>query len=325
MYGRAENDLFVIEETAKPMYRPVINNLDTIAIYRNDNDKSILFEKGLFLGMENLAQYPTIAPAMVADLAHNDKDGYHPQYLLMVEPEFVEGGKWCPEHGFNSGCPHEVKVPDYTKGRYLVSLKDTAVAWEANKVHGMVNPYINSENHYKLGFVPASHLADTLIIASDSNKIQLNNEDYNVAKFSFRYVNNEDKSFVIETADYKRIPEGDDAGKFDEDKMGYLKWMNGVVVVVNNIKDADVYNMTEGYEGNPTANEGINASSVSVIAGNGVVTINGAAGKKVVISNVLGQTIANAVLSSDNATISAPAGVVVVAVEGEAAVKAIVK
>ncbi|MFV0581043.1 MAG: DUF6383 domain-containing protein, partial [Parabacteroides gordonii] len=40
---------------------------------------------------------------------------------------------------------------------------------------------------------------------------------------------------------------------------------------------------------------------------------------------VLGQTIANTVLSSDNATISAPAGVVVVAIEGEAAVKAIVK
>ena len=100
---------------------------------------------------------------------------------------------------------------------------------------------------------------------------------------------------------------------------GYLKWMNDVVVVVNDIKDADVFNMTENFEGNPTANEGINASSVSVIAGNGVVTINGAVGKKVVISNVLGQTIANAVLSSDNATISAPAGVVVVAVEGEAA------
>ena len=50
-----------------------------------------------------------------------------------------------------------------------------------------------------------------------------------------------------------------------------------------------------------------------------------AAGKKVAISNVLGQTIANTVLSSDDATIAAPAGVAVVAVEGEAAVKAIVK
>ena len=56
-----------------------------------------------------------------------------------------------------------------------------------------------------------------------------------------------------------------------------------------------------------------------------MVTINGAAGKNVTISNVLGQIVANTVLSSDKAEIAAPAGVVVVAVEGEAAVKAIVK
>ena len=55
------------------------------------------------------------------------------------------------------------------------------------------------------------------------------------------------------------------------------------------------------------------------------MTIAGAAGKKVVISNILGQVVANTVISSDNAVIAAPAGVVVVAVEGEAAVKAIVK
>ena len=53
--------------------------------------------------------------------------------------------------------------------------------------------------------------------------------------------------------------------------------------------------------------------------------ITGAAGKKVVVSNILGQVVANTVVSSDNVTIAVPTGVVVVAVEGEAAVKAIVK
>ena len=43
------------------------------------------------------------------------------------------------------------------------------------------------------------------------------------------------------------------------------------------------------------------------------------------IANVLGQTVANTVITSSEAAISVPAGVVVVAVEGEAAVKAIVK
>ena len=75
----------------------------------------------------------------------------------------------------------------------------------------------------------------------------------------------------------------------------------------------------------PTANEGVEVSGVTVIAGNGNVTIAGAAGKKVVISNILGQTVANTVITSDNAAIAASQGVVVVAVEGEDAIKAIVK
>ena len=74
-----------------------------------------------------------------------------------------------------------------------------------------------------------------------------------------------------------------------------------------------------------TANDDITISSVKVIAGDGQITINGAAGKKVVVSNILGQVVANTVISSDNATIAAPQGIVVVAVEGEEAVKAIVK
>ena len=74
-----------------------------------------------------------------------------------------------------------------------------------------------------------------------------------------------------------------------------------------------------------TANDEVTVSSVKVIAQNGKVQIAGAQGKKVVISNILGQVIANTVISSSDATIAAPAGIVVVAVEGEEAVKAIVK
>lgn len=79
--------------------------------------------------------------------------------------------------------------------------------------------------------------------------------------------------------------------------------------------------------GDPTANESIAdaAEGVKVIAGNGTVEIQGAAGKNVVITNVLGKVITSTVLISDNATIAAPAGIVVVAVDGEAAVKAVVK
>ena len=91
------------------------------------------------------------------------------------------------------------------------------------------------------------------------------------------------------------------------------------------VTDGQLFSLTASNTDDPTANDEITASSVTVIAGNGQITINGAAGKKVVVSNILGQVVANTVLTSDNATIAAPQGVVVVAVEGEEAVKAIVK
>jgi len=75
----------------------------------------------------------------------------------------------------------------------------------------------------------------------------------------------------------------------------------------------------------PTSAVAVSVSNVNVLAGEGNVQILNAAGKRVVISNILGQTVANTVVSSDNASIAAPAGVVVVAIEGAKAVKAIVK
>ena len=74
-----------------------------------------------------------------------------------------------------------------------------------------------------------------------------------------------------------------------------------------------------------TSNDEIAAEGIAIVAGNGTVTIQGAAGKSVVITNILGKVVAETVLTSDNATIAVPAGIVAVAVDGEEAVKAIVK
>ena len=75
----------------------------------------------------------------------------------------------------------------------------------------------------------------------------------------------------------------------------------------------------------PTANEGVSATEVKVIATDGAINIKNAAGKNVVISTILGQIVANEVLTSDNATISVPAGIAIVSVDGEEAVKVSVK
>ena len=89
------------------------------------------------------------------------------------------------------------------------------------------------------------------------------------------------------------------------------------MVVVSDINSADVFNMTEGFEGDPTANETIAAGNVVVAGVNGAVVVKGAEGKNVIVSTILGKVVANEVVSSDNATIAAPQGVVVVSVDGE--------
>ena len=76
----------------------------------------------------------------------------------------------------------------------------------------------------------------------------------------------------------------------------------------------------------PTDNEEISVEAgVQVIGGKGAVTVQGAAGKTVTVYNFQGRALASTTLTSDNQTIAVPAGVVAVAVEGEEAVKAIVK
>ena len=324
---REENDLFVVEPTEKPMYRTVINPLDTISIFRDDNSQSVLFEHNTFLGMENLSQYPEIAKAMIADTAYVRNNTYRPQYMLVVGADITPAGKWCPIHGDDPTCPdaHKVETSGWVEGRYLVNLVDTAIAWDAANKHKDNNPYINSEKYYRLGFVQAKHINDSLVIASTNDTLYVGSEDYNQAKFAFRYVDQEAGSFVIETANYNRLPGVEEAEINEDAPLGYLKWMNGVVVVVDDINNADVYNMNENETDTPTANEDIAVEEgVEVIAGNGAVTIQGAAGKTVVITNILGKAVANTTLTSDNQTINVPAGIVVVTVDGEA-VKAIVK
>ena len=311
LYQRTENDLFDIEVTTLDVYRRLADNVDTVSIYRNYNEKSLLYEKTTeiaddifvnFLGMENIADFTKMAPAMIADTAYVRNETYKPQYMLIVDPTIHPAGKWCEEHQ-SATCEHAVPVNAWTEGRFLVNLVDSAKAWDAAHKHQVGNPFKNTEGYYKLGFVPAIHRNDSLIV--NGKKQFIGNNDNHIAKFQFRYADTTDQSFVIETSlDGTQTP-------------GYLKWMNGVVVVVDDIKNADVYNMNEDESRTPTANETIAAGNVVVAGVNGAVVVKGAEGKNVIVSTILGKVVANEVVSSDNATIAAPQGVVVVSVDGE--------
>lgn len=107
-----------------------------------------------------------------------------------------------------------------------------------------------------------------------------------------------------------------------QDVPQYLYSLNGKLGFTDKKDKALVVTLGKG---TATSNEAISsASTVKVIAGNGEIQIVGAQGKNVIVANALGQTVANEVVSSDNATISVPAGFVIVNVEGEA-FKALVK
>ena len=106
-----------------------------------------------------------------------------------------------------------------------------------------------------------------------------------------------------------------------KDASYYLYALNGKLGFTSDKQQALVVKLGEG---DATANEAIAAENVAVIAGEGVVTVKGAAGKQVVVSNILGQVIANKVATSDEETIAVAAGVAVVVVDGEAT-KVVVK
>lgn len=183
--------------------------------------------------------------------------------------------------------------------------------------------------------------------------VNLAGDNHKNVTWSFRYVNPDkagnvaeegnDNSFLIESNVYAanetyRTVKGDkDRAIAPIDAAAWLKMHNGCLVLTDKAATfsstktggdgALVFNVQRMTEEDQfvTSNDEIATEGISIVAGNGTVTVQGAAGKSVVITNILGKVIAETVLTSDNATISVPAGIVAVAVDGEEAVKAIVK
>ena len=359
MYAKDANSLMFVTEVTAPEYRKLVTtaNLDTIKLYRADNEAQVVYEKKdtkastllerpvSFLNIDNVEQFKDINPALYADTAYvNRGNNTRYQYLLGVNIEHKEGW-YCDEHGFTATppCKHAVPV-SYNQGRYLINMIDTANILAADlKVSIHNNPFINETEEgnqcAKLAFVDAIHVltdsvdmtkADKLYVINNEEDrtkysvIDLSTPDFNVAKFAFKYTDSMvDDNFKIQTlympydpANYAKGNANDPLKNVTEE--GYLRWVNGCVVVDNAYAKGDVFNMNEDETRTPTANEEITAEGSVVVAGtNGAVVVKGAEGKSVIVSTILGKVVANEVLTSDNAQITAPAGVVVVSVDGE--------
>lgn len=386
-------DAFALVPVARNLYRTldaaVVNNakkvIDLVTIDEQGNES--LFEdsgselakanKLNYLAAENLGNQTKREGFYVDAVAKSSK--YMPQYLLAVAADSVPAYTYCPDkiHApINPGCGHEVAVPGYVEGRFLVNFNDS-ITDAIDKLSKRADAFKYS-NFVRLGFVEGIHRGDSLYILRDTTLASIKKADkngklyvdpmffdkanegkkykvvkldgkHNNAAFSFREVG--DGNFLIESNDiagYSQI------GSFGG---AWVKLNNNVPVLtqyVNTNGNHNTGDFTESWfvnndlavgktqsetinqaarftfnaidkDAHATANETIATSDVTVSATNGAVVVKGAAGKAVVVTNILGQTLANAVISSDNASISVPAGIVVVAVEGEEAVKVVVK
>ena len=187
---------------------------------------------------------------------------------------------------------------DASSAKYVSDKKytvdGTEVAVSKSDLKAIFRPGALAENNTKFNTVAGGKDVE---VTKDNG---LGNFQFNIFKLDA-----DDENYVIYNAAQK----------------AYVYNLNGVLAFTSN-KDKALRS-TIG-EGDPTANEAIAAENVAVIAGEGVVTVKGAAGKQVVVSNILGQVIANKVATSDEETIAVAAGVAVVVVDGEAT-KVVVK
>ncbi len=327
-----------------------VKGIDFLGIYTPDftkDGKSFIVDTA-FVNRWN----GNIKPQYLISIDRKDQ-AFEAGDMCPVCQEIVANGGTRP-----ANCPHDKagKAP-FHMGKYLVNFADSVD-------HAAVKATNYGWKGYtRAGFVKAAHMGDSLYIltgqfadvtlatfdtaaihkAVKDNKyaaeyiVNLQGDDHKYVTWSMRYLDpenaanevEEDRAFLMESM-------ADDAIAPVEGS--WLKMQNGCIVMsgtagapstfdqFTNDDDALIFNIEKGSkEDLATDNEEITTSEISVIAGEGQVTIAGAAGKKVVISNILGQVVANTVIASDNAVIAAPQGVVVVAVEGEEAVKAIIK
>ena len=308
------------------------------------NDKSISF-----LGVNNAYQFEETATrsyTMFVDTAYVRNNTRMPQYLIAVKPEVVEGDTiLCdasthqhktPEEAL--ACEHtQIKV-GFTRAMYLFNAQDSV---DVKNYDYQGKAAYGADKYTRLAFKDAVHAQDTLYILNPgvtteqliagnfknedlfADKIALDNNKHKNVVFQFRLIDDENNRFLIESES--------DPEMIAPEKGGWIKIQNGVPVIARfdtfkeAIAQAEIFDVNDEIKYDATANDEIAVEGVSVVAGNGQVTIMGAAGKNVTITNILGKVVASQVIASDNATIAVPAGIVAVAVEGEDAVKAIVK
>lgn len=319
------------------------------------------YGKKNFLGIVYKPQHANLeshsSTTIYVDTAYiNRGTGYiKPQYLLAVRPQVVEDGLGCDQYDEPT-----IPLKGYVEAYYLINAYDSAYNNGTGKTD---RDYLWQTSWTRLVFTRAIHANDYLYILGDADltnagvyarlkdgqmfdldklhayAIRSDNNIHAIylgednkhkdCVFSFRFVERGSLNFIIESETTDR--DFDNGPIIRPCEGGWLKEQEGVPVISSSdevwgMEQAllmDVYKA--GEDEKPTSTDKVETTNVTVVGGTGGVTILNAAGKSVVINNILGQTVAQTVLTNDNQTIPASKGIVIVSIDGEDTVKTLVK
>ena len=362
-YVTDDIDAFALIDASRDLYQNVDDlSGKTVKVYRErqGNSTECLYENSTsgfnFLGIGTGTDFKPGENYTTALYLHAIGGEHMPQYMLGVATGTVEDGKWCDKHGYNPTCSGEhfepVDYKGYLYGRFLVNLNDsTDNAYMYNNVYtrlafmeGVIKDGVFYQVNAGKGYTLASLSKEYGVIApadfSDNTKLvptTLTKDVHANCLFSLRKITDDGEDFLLET----NLAGVSDIGSF---KGAWVKIENGVPVLAKStqevggshdgdeakveelVKQAQVFSLKDAEGEIATDNESISSTSeISIIAAKGSVRVLNAAGKSVKITNLLGQAIAETIATSNDVEVNAPAGIVVVAIEGETAVKAIVK
>ena len=306
-----ENTTFEFAKKDAPTYATLNIGHVQITSYTEDDNKMIASQKDGFAVLKAEGQsilksdvYTHDSLTLWLDTACLTFEETMPLYYLSTNA-FAEEGVKTRNYLMNTLESAEVKGYAYE----AAGAEAVRAAFIAGSVCGIDSIAIKGDTINAMNLNPAAVAFEVAAEYSDEAYKILSVQEYLNPAYDEEAAEEQGEEYDVE----KYLP-----------RNAYLAHLNNVVYWTTDPEQAEVFKVMT--TSTPTSNDKIAAeSAISVIANDGTVTIQGAAGKSVVISNILGKVVAETVLSSDNATIAVPAGIVAVAVEGEAAVKVVVK
>ena len=306
-----ENTTFEFAKKDAPTYATLNIGHVQITSYTEDDNKMIASQKDGFAVLKAEGQsilksdvYTHDSLTLWLDTACLTFEETMPLYYLSTNA-FAEEGVKTRNYLMNTLDSAEVKGYAYE----AAGAEAVRAAFIAGSVCGIDSIAIKGDTINAMNLNPAAVAFEVAAEYSDEAYKILSVQEYLNPAYDEEAAEEQGEEYDVE----KYLP-----------RNAYLAHLNNVVYWTTDPEQAEVFKVMT--TSTPTSNDKIAAeSAISVIANDGTVTIQGAAGKSVVISNILGKVVAETVLSSDNATIAGPAGIVAVAVEGEAAVKVVVK